>query len=112
MMENFTSAFNEGSQNIINTWNGGLQNKAMILKLFKDRAISWGSLVSYLQTLLIFFQVYGFSMTSILITIALGIVVLFVTVLDFVLIMSKEQGFLFKINPEFQEVKDSVKKAR
>lgn len=110
MMENFTKEFKEGSKNILETWNKGFLSKVMLIKLFKDRAISWVSIISYIQTLLIFFQVFGFSMEVILITIGLGVIITFITILDFVLIMAKEQGFLFKINEEFREVKDAVTK--
>jgi uncharacterized membrane protein len=42
--------------------------------------------------------------------VVLGVIVFFVTILDFVLIMAQELSTQFEINKEWMEVKNTVKK--
>lgn len=78
------------------------------LKIFKDRASGWLSILSYAQIMAIYLITSNFSPLSIIITIGGLITVVVITIFDFKYILPKEQEYYFKVNPEWNKRNDVV----
>lgn len=80
-----------------------------LFKIARDRAGGWVSIATYLQIayLMIISSVHGW-----VIFIACSVFILLVTIIDMVFVIPREQVWMLKNNPEWQELKKLIKEKK